>query len=615
MKRIKTLILFFLLITLCGMLGRGVFYLVYRGLIASYGETGFLSMIWYGLPLDLAIAGYATLLPTLIMIVAEWWNGKVLLNVWKVYQGLIVAALTIAFVANIGLYKYWGFPLDSTPLFFLLNSPQEFIACLTLPQIIFGPIFLVLIVIALTFASERIIRPDMVLGSGEKSKSVLATVLYVLLIGVQVIVIRGGFSVSVNNIGKVYFSTNNRLNHAAVNPVFSFLDSVTQDEDFGNQYRFMEADEADRLFTALTYTDTREASDSILTAEFRKKEGVRVVMVILESFSRYIMSDGGQGVTGVVPNLEKLAAEGVSFTDFYANSFRTDRGVLSILSGFPAQPTMSLMKYPHKTDSLYSIAGTLRNEGFKTQFVYGGDANFTNFRSYLWNTGFENIIAVEDYDRSIKRGKWGVDDEALFERALQESSKDSPDDNVLRVIQTSSSHEPYDVDWNRLDDKALNAFSYTDDCLGRFIEQMRGRPDWDRTLIVLVADHVGCYPENLDNNQLYRYQIPFILAGGAVSNPCQIDVTGSQQDIAATLLRLLGVGHGEFLYSKDLLDPESPHFAFFAVPDAMGMVSSEGAVIYDNKAGRAVLEQGDYKPLLERAKAYLQKLYDDIAVR
>lgn len=111
MKRIKTLFLFFLLITLCGVLGRGMFYLIYRGLIASNGETGFLSMIWYGLPLDLAIAGYATLLPTLILIVAEWWNGRALLRVWKIYQGLIVAALTIAFVANIGLYRYWDFRL------------------------------------------------------------------------------------------------------------------------------------------------------------------------------------------------------------------------------------------------------------------------------------------------------------------------------------------------------------------------------------------------------------------------------------------------------------------------------------------------------------------------
>lgn len=610
------------------MLGRGAFYVVYHSLIASAGETGFWAMLWHGLILDIAIAGYVTLLPTLIMIVAEWWNGKVMLWIWRVYQTIVVAALVIAFVANIALYQYWGFPLDSTPLFFLENSPGEFIACLTVWQMIFGPIAIILLIAAVYYAVDRIIRPDKVLGlnDGGKSwrRSAVLTFVYLLLAGAQFIAIRGGFTVSVNNVGKVYFSDNIRLNHAAVNPVFSFVDSVTSDEDFSKQYRFMDDKTADNIFRDMVYTQQRQTPDSMLTPTFAtalqqgksgKGEGVRVVIIIMESFSRYIMSDGGHGIKGVTPHLEKLAAEGVYFTNFYANSFRTDRGMMSILSGFPAQPTMSLMKFPHKTNNLYSIARSLKREGFSTHYVYGGDANFTNCRSYLKATGVDDIVAEEDYARSIPRGKWGVDDGPLFQRALQEAEKDKDNQNVLRIVQTSSSHEPFEVPWHKLKDARLNAFNYADDCIGKYIEQLKKRKDWNRTLVILCPDHLGCYPENIDNFSLYRYQIPLIITGGAVSQSRKVTTIGSQVDIPATLLALLGMSHKEFTYSKDMLDPQAPHFAFFAVPDAMGIVDGKGAVIYDNTSGKTVLQQGQTKGLLDSAKAYLQKMYDDIAGR
>lgn len=69
-----------------------------------------------------------------------------------------------------------------------------------------------------------------------------------LLTGLLFIPIRGGFTVSTMNTGKVYFSTDQRLNHAAINPAFSLMESLSKQKDFGSQYRFMEADAADRIF-------------------------------------------------------------------------------------------------------------------------------------------------------------------------------------------------------------------------------------------------------------------------------------------------------------------------------------------------------------------------------
>ena len=100
--------------------------------------------------------------------------------------------------------------------------------------------------------------------------------------------------------------------------------------------------------------------------------------------------------------------------------------------------------------------------------------------------------------------------------------------------------------------------------------------------------------------------------GGALDGPARIDRLGSQNDIAATLLAQLGLDHSAFTFSKDMLDPTTPAFAWFAVPDLLGMVTEEGAVIYDNKLQKVVNRRGETDRPLRMGKAWLQKLYDTI---
>lgn len=141
-------------------------------------------------------------------------------------------------------------------------------------------------------------------------------------------------------------------------------------------------------------------------------------------------------------------------------------------------------------------------------------------------------------------------------------------------------------------------------------------PQWKNTVIVFVPDHLGAYPEHIDNLSVERYRIPLLMVGGAIREPRRIDVYGSQHDIAATLLAQLALPHEEFVFSKDMLNPASPHFAFFTVPDAFGMVTADNQVIFNCQAGAVVVDEGTAKGKnLPLGKAYLQKLYDDIAKR
>ena len=609
-------ILYFFCVTLSGTIGHTVFYTANHSVISEEGESPFFEMIWNALRLDVAIAGYVTIVPALLLIIAIWKRGKLLFRIWQAYTVFISFAIQLAIMANIGLYPYWGFPLDSTPLFYLLTSPADAAASVGTATLLLALVALLLFTAILYFFIVKVTCPRKVfLNDAEnetKRKKIWQTIGITVIAALLIIPIRGGLSVATNNVGSVYFSNNYRLNHCAVNPVFSFLYSVSHDEDFSSKYRFMDNEEAEKLFREMVYTDMRTEADSILA----EKNVKNVVMVILESFSTYIMSEGGK-VEGITPALDSLAKGGIYFTNFYANSFRTDRGLVAILSGYPAQPTSSLMKYPKKTNNLYGIARSLKAVGFSTKYVYGGDANFTNMRAYLHATGFESIVAEEDFEKKIPRSKWGVDDNYLFDRGLQEILDGEKDDRrQFFVIQTSSSHEPFEVPHKKFSDKALNAFSFADHCLGEFISELKKRNLWNETLLVVVSDHLGCYPQKIENFKLYRYQIPLVISGGAVKAPMRVETIGAQQDIPATLLALLGVKHDEYLFSKDLFDPRAPHFAFFTVPDAVGMVTEENAIIYDNEQEKVVLDKGTEKGKnLHKAQAYLQKVYDDIAKR
>ncbi len=607
--RVSLFISLFLLWTFIGVLSKLVFLAVYASIIEGISVSDWWDVIWHGLVLDVAIAGYLTIIPALIFIASLWTESKVTEWIWKGYVGIVAFISSLAYVANIALYGFWGFPLDNTPLLYIKTSPSDAMASVTTEQLIGG----LLAVCASTVFIYLLITRLVKLPKAQKnSKPLLQTIVILLLTALLIIPIRGGFGAGTNHTGAVYYSTNIRLCHAAVNPIFCFIESVTHDEDIADRYRFMDDREAADIFGDMTCTALR--ADSVGVFSLRGVNQPRnVVVIMLESFSKYIMTEAGH-VKGITPNLDRYSREGMYFTRFYANSFRTDRAIVSILSGLPAQPTMSVMDIPHKSTALPSIASAMGKAGYNSTFYYGGDTNYSNMKSYLMGTGFQNVVSDKDFPKELHTGKWGVADGPVYERILKDMISSDKKERHLRVVMSESSHEPFDVPFkSHIKEPELNAFYYADKCLGEFVEAMKKKTDWDNTLVLIVPDHLGAYPLNIDNYALWRYEIPMILLGGKITAQ-QVETIGCQTDIPATLLGILGVEHNEFLFSKDILDANAPHFAFFTFPDAMGMVTEENTVIYDNALNKAVLDEGSEKELnKKRVQAYLQKLYDKIA--
>ena len=588
------------------------------------------AVIWHGLPLDLSMAGYLSVIPGLLSIAVVWLKRDLVKPIMNIYFIIASLFITCSFLLNASLYPYWKYPLDSTPLFYFFTSPADAIASVSIWQVILSIVILIVLTIGVWFTLRmrgekrqqysRYSYGYGGFGSGKRNRfddfdrhRGRTSIILLLLTGLLFLPIRGGITVSTMNTGQAYFSQNAYLNHSAVNPLFSLFESITHQEDFASQYRFMKDKEADKIFATMTSTSDENTYPLLNEATF-KKGTPDILIVIMESFASDIMPSMGS-YKDVAVCLDSIAQQSILFTRFYANSFRTDRGMVSILSGYPAQPTTSIMRYPRKTSQLPSIARNLaKYKNYKTTYYYGGDADFCNMRSYLVSQGYQHIISDANFPIEDKLSKWGVPDHILAAKMMEDiKAQQNEKRPMLRILQTSSSHEPFEVPYHRLKDKRLNAFAYTDSVMGAIVREYRKLPRWKNTLIVFVPDHVGGYKENLNDHDRSRYQIPLILAGGAISRPMKVGIIGSQHDIAATLLGQLGVEHREFTFSKNMMSDATPKFAFFAVNDAFGIVSEENSLIYDNRAKRIVYDKGEKGFNLRRGQAYLQKLYDDLA--
>lgn len=596
----------FLVFLLIFILQKPLFVAVYHSLYPGLGFGGLLSVIWHGLAVDLSMAAYLTLIPGLLTAAALVMDSHWIVTVGRIYAGLVSFILALITVVDLVLYDYWGFRLDATPLFYFISSPSSAMASAGTGEIIGGALGILVLTALFYLIQAFVAKKIAVIPEAGGRRKIRDAACMVLLTALLIIPIRGGFTVSTMNPSRAYFSTDPRLNHAAMNPAFSFLYSVSHQNDFGSQFRFMDDTVAHRLFASMSRPEERPDTALLNTAR------PDIWLIIAESFSSHLMpSLGGEPVA---MRLDSIAAEGLLFTEFYASSFRTDRALPAILAAFPGQPNTSLMKFVNKTENLPSIPRSLRAVGYDTQYYYGGDINFTNMLAFLKNAGIERTVSDSDFPLAKKASKWGVNDSDLLDRVIADMQGDTVAGPRLRVVQTSSSHEPFDVPYrSRFEDKRLNAFAYADSCIGALVEAVRRSPRWERTLVIIVPDHWGVYPREL-TDQRQRHRIPLVMTGGALALRGAVPTVGSQTDIAATLLGAMGIPHDEFIFSNDMLASQAPHFAFYSSPSAMGYVTAADTVEYDldNDSPRLLRGQSP-DAALKNAKAYLQNIYDTLS--
>ena len=615
------LLRFYLLTVMLFMAAKVVFMVVCHEGQAPFTAADVWQVLRHGLSLDLSTALYLLIVPFLLTAASVW--VRVPRWIFSVYYAVVAVALALAFVADTSLYPFWQFKLDASCLQYLSN-PTEAMASVSTGYLL---VRLVVIVVAavvffwlfrfagipafrdsgiprLRHSGIPVFRDSVVPGS--LKRRLAATLFFLLCIPFIVIGIRGGLSESTTNIGQVYFSQNQFLNHSAVNPVFSFLSSISKSGDYIVSYDYFDDDELARLTDGLFDTQSVDP-DTLLTTP-----RPNILIILMESCGGQFTELGGH--PEITPRLNRLCHEGVYFTECYANSWRTDRGVISTLSGYPSFPMVSVMKIPEKSRKLPSIAASLKAEGYTTAFYHGGDINFTNMRSYVVGSGYEQLRWKADYPREQQSSaQWGVRDDLMFSSLLSDIEHETSA-RWMKTLLTLSSHEPWDVPDVVLDDKVYNAFHYLDHCLGTFIDSLRLTPQWQNLLVVILPDHGVRYRDINETTRLYNH-IPMIWLGGAVKSARRVELVCNQSDLPATLLGQMGLPHDDFTFSRDVVSRNYCRpMAYHTFVNGMTLIDSVSFMAYDLDANSYVAYEGitPKDSLLERSKALLQLTSHDL---
>lgn len=590
-----------------------IIFLLYNRDICPFTFGELLQVLWHGLPQDAGTVAMLVLPVWLITLLTQHWPAISLRKVAGTYIAIVIFAAGCMTGGTVIMYENWRFLIDAS-VFSYMSSPGNATASVSvyymvtrLGLILFSSLLTAFLAVVIT--PSRMEQP---LGRRVRRYRDVARRVPYMLTGVLLCLMLSGITGRNADERSAFHSDKIVLNHAAVNPVGHIIHSLwNYSKDYDRQFRLLPQEECDSIFARIFPKDTEDITDTLL-----RNSRPDILTIQLESMGAPFMESLG-GAKGVTPELCRWMERGVNFTNAWATSFRTDRGTVSVLSGYVSYPTASLMMRDECLPLLPSLAKTLKRYGYSADYMYGGNATHMNKRKYLETTGFR-VWDIEDIDVSREeRDAWGANDSIAMDRLLglmhrtrEENGSEKP---FYWGCQTISSHEPWEVPYQRLDNKVYNAFAYADHCVGQFLDSLSRTVLWDNLLVVVFADHGHTYNLTFDNPEFFH--MPLFLLGGALKKQQTIHTIIAQNDIVATVLSQMDIPHdAEFPWSRNVLSRNYAYpFAYCNYPAGALFVDESGRTMTDLHSGCIVADEPEPSAArLRNLYVMLQKSYDTI---
>ena len=591
---------------------RAVFLIYYSGQLS--GEeipfSQILLSFWHGLRLDLSTASYILVIPFFLLLIQGFFRAGRLNLLNKIFTFLVLFIYVLVSVSEIGLFGEWKTKLSYKALVYLRHPAEVFGSVPNRDLILFFSLLGVQVALFYWIYLRFFYRRPNITESSRWEKAAFAILTPALLFAG----IRGGVGEIPITASDSYFSKHNILNVAAVNNLYNVTFSIIDYYQIEEQNYFHFMPDAEALAIVNQIQETKKDT----TVNILNTDKPNIVLILLESWSADLI-ETLSGDAGITPRFHDLEKEGLLFTEFYASGNRTQQALGSVFSGLSALPVTTLTDHPEKYDSLPSLVRLLNRNGYYSAFYFGGDLNYGNIKSYLIYNGFDKLVGWEDFKKGLPEGKLGVHDEGLFKRLARDLGN-MPRPFFLATL-TLSSHPPYDypgprpIDWLEPETEFLNSAHYTDKWLGKFFDEVRKKDWYQNTLFILMADHSHPSQKHQRIDEFGYRRIPLLLLGGALKKEYrnrQSSHLCGNADVPATLLRQLNIPHDEFFWSKDMLNPYSPQFAYFELTDGFGWKRPDHYIVYNVTVPFVVLTdlpKDKIDDLKKEGQAYVQVLF------
>ena len=322
-----------------------------------------------------------------------------------------------------------------------------------------------------------------------------------------------------------------------------------------------------------------------------------VIVIFLESFRAENIGCLNAQIPAS-PHFDRWAKQGILWENFYSTGPQTFRAILSTFFGvLPGLNIPSLNRF--KNISFYGLPQIFKKNGYENTIIQSSDLRFDHLESFFLSQQWDNVFGAENFgENHCKISSWGVDDRLCFDKALKQLQQATKPQFIS--LFTINNHHPWTCppNWefktseqlSNLQKKFLQTFSYTDHCLGKFLDDLYSYNKFKDCTIVILGDHgqlldeKGSFSEiNFDISEK-TLKVPCLLLNeSTIQNPQRQSRFASQLDILPTLLDLLDWQEFHHSIGKSLLrDQTSP--IFFSSPETIpkfGWIENHQKTIFD----------------------------------
>ncbi|MFY4769072.1 LTA synthase family protein [Aliarcobacter butzleri] len=431
--------------------------------------------------------------------------------------------------------EYLEYPQEVTSLLFK-DYKFQFIA-----------VFILIIATIRIYSKSKFINFEQVFKQNYISRIlILAPILLVLFLG-----IRSSLGHRPVNISDALYSENRVINEITKNSLHSLgyaYYSNKKAENNISKYGKIDIKEAYKvasLAIGIDYKDEKKPFYREVKSKLASKKQKNLVIFIQESMGAQFT--GFIGKQNFTPNLDNLAQDYLSFTNLYSNGTRSVRGLAALTSGTLPINGVEVIKRNKSQEGYFTVASLLKPYGYKSSFIYGGEARFDNMKGWYLGNGFDEVIEQKDFTNPIFTSTWGVSDEDLVIKANEKfKSYYENKEKFVSVMFSSSNHMPFELPDGKIEfEKNIpktsveNAIKYADFAIGKFFELAKKEDYFKDTVFVVIADHnVRVYGDQIV--PIDMFQIPAVIVSSDIPHQIFTNLT-SQSDVLATALDLIGI--------------------------------------------------------------------------
>lgn len=547
MKLIKELFKVYLLFVALFLIGRFFFYLLY---FERFNDISFLESLLtfiYGLRMDTIVICIILVIPTIFLAITPKIFSNFISKFLNIY---ILFFLVIALFIECASFPFFAqYDLRPNYLFIeYLEYPQEVTSLLFKDyKFQFIAVFILIIATIRIYSKSKFINFEQVFKQNYISRIlILAPILLVLFLG-----IRSSLGHRPVNISDALYSENRVINEITKNSLHSLgyaYYSNKKAENNISKYGKIDIKEAYKvasLAIGIDYKDEKKPFYREVKSKLASKKQKNLVIFIQESMGAQFT--GFIGKQNFTPNLDNLAQDYLSFTNLYSNGTRSVRGLAALTSGTLPINGVEVIKRNKSQEGYFTVASLLKPYGYKSSFIYGGEARFDNMKGWYLGNGFDEVIEQKDFTNPIFTSTWGVSDEDLVIKANEKfKSYYENKEKFVSVMFSSSNHMPFELPDGKIEfEKNIpktsveNAIKYADFAIGKFFELAKKEDYFKDTVFVVIADHnVRVYGDQIV--PIDMFQIPAVIVSSDIPHQIFTNLT-SQADVLATALDLIGI--------------------------------------------------------------------------